>query len=37
MQWLLQNIESENSSKKWEFVSDKVMGGISEGKFDIKR
>ena len=32
---LLQNIESENSLKKWEFVSDKVMGGISEGKFQI--
>ena len=32
---LLQNIESENSLKKWEFVSDKVMGGISEGKFEI--
>ena len=32
---LLQNIESENSFKKWEFVSDKVMGGISEGKFEI--
>ena len=32
---LLQKIESENSSKKWEFVSDKVMGGISEGKFEI--
>ena len=32
---LLQKIESENSSKKWEFVSDKVMGGISEGKLEI--
>ena len=32
---LLQKKESENSSKKWEFVSDKVMGGISEGKFEI--
>ena len=32
---LLQKVESENSSKKWEFVSDKVMGGISEGKFEI--
>ena len=32
---LLQKIESENFSKKWEFVSDKVMGGISEGKFEI--
>ena len=32
---LLQKIESENFSKKWEFVSDKVMGGISEGKLEI--
>ena len=32
---LLQNTESENSLKKWEFVSDKVMGGISEGKLEI--
>ena len=32
---LLQKIESQTSSKKWEFFSDKVMGGISEGKFEI--
>ena len=32
---LLQKIESQTSSKKWEFVSDKVMGGISEGKFEL--
>ena len=34
---LLQKIESENFPKKWEFVSDKVMGGVSEGKFEILR
>ena len=34
---LLQKIESENFTKKWEFVSDKVMGGVSEGKFEILR
>ena len=32
---LLQKIESEHFLKEWEFISDKVMGGISEGKYEI--
>ena len=35
MQWIYSKHRIRKFLEKWEFVSDKVMGGISEGKFEI--